>query len=166
MSRMGPYQRPLGETAGYGYAIYTNIIYPIPTRRPISGAIIPPDVTSGFRSAPCVEHMTGLYCTWRRLLGLQCMGERPFRRPSEDSALPANSIRNCCGRREPAGRQGAEMVRRKLSGGCGPLAAGRIYREGVYLAAEPRAAIADYGVADGVRCDIAMRSSSCVLRWR
>ena len=69
------------ETAGYGYAIYTNIIYPYPNtppyiRRDNPRRMLRPD----FRSAPCVERRSGYPALRRRLLGLQCMGERPFRR--------------------------------------------------------------------------------------
>ena len=43
---------------------FTPILFiPIPTRPPISGAIIPPDVTSGLSKCPVRGTATGLYCT-------------------------------------------------------------------------------------------------------
>lgn len=79
---------------------FTPILFiPIPTRRPISGAIIPPDVTSGLFEVPVRGRRPGYTALRRRLLGLQCMGERPFRRLFRGQRAAANSmLRNCCGR--------------------------------------------------------------------
>ena len=136
------------ETAGYGYAIYTNIIYPYPNTPPYirrdnpAGCYVRTfEVPRAWNGDRVILHFGGVYSACSVWVNGRFAGY------SEDSALPAEfDVTELL-------REGENRLAVKVLKWCDGSyledadhwRLGGIYRE-VYLAAEPRAAIADYGV--------------------
>lgn len=136
------------ETAGYGYAIYTNIIYPYPNTPPYirrdnpAGCYVRTfEVPRAWNGDRVILHFGGIYSACSVWVNGRFAGY------SEDSALPAEfDVTELL-------REGENRLAVKVLKWCDGSyledadhwRLGGIYRE-VYLAAEPRAAIADYGV--------------------
>ncbi len=136
------------EMHGYGYPIYTNIIYPFPDcppfiRRdnPVGCYVRRFEVPDSWRGERVILHFGGVYSACRVWINGIFAGY------SEDSALPAEFDIT------PMLRDGenrlAVEVRKWCDGSyledADHWRMGGIYRE-VYLTAEPAVAIADYGV--------------------
>lgn len=136
------------ETVGYGYAIYTNIIYPYPNTPPYirrdnpTGCYVRsfevPRTWSGDR---IVLHFGGVYSAYSVWVNGRFAGY------SEDSALPAEF--DITGLVQEGENRLAVKVLKWCDGSyledADHWRLAGIYRE-VYLTARPQAAIADYGV--------------------
>ncbi len=136
------------EMHGYGYPIYTNIIYPFPDRPPFirrdnpAGCYVREfEIPDAWRSKRIILHFGGVYSACRVWVNGHFAGY------SEDSALPAEFDIT------PMLRDGnnrlAVEVRKWCDGSyledADHWRMAGIHRE-VYLIAEPELAVADYGV--------------------
>lgn len=136
------------EMHGYGYPIYTNIIYPFPDSPPFIRRDNPAgcyvrrfEIPDSWRGERVILHFGGVYSAFRVWVNGIFAGY------SEDSALPAEF--DITPMLREGGNRLAVEVRKWCDGSyledADHWRLGGIYRE-VYLTAEPAAAIADFGV--------------------
>ncbi len=136
------------EMHGYGYPIYTNIIYPFPDRPPFIRRDNPAgcyvrrfEIPDAWRNKRILLHFGGVYSAFRVWVNGHFAGY------SEDSALPAEF--DITPMLHEGGNRLAVEVRKWCDGSyledADHWRMAGIYRE-VYLMAEPELAVADYGV--------------------